>query len=218
MGAAQAARRGLLPGARHRRAAARRRTRYVTVRFGNVLGSTGSVVPLFQRQIAAGGPVTVTHPDMMRYLHDDARSGRAGAAGVRARQRGRRARGKIFVLDMGEPVRIIDLARQMIRLSGLRPGKRHRDRVHRPAARREALRGDLPRRRAAAADRARRGFCWRRRAPPRRRRSAARWTRSPRPAVRAIRPRSRRRSGASSRNIASPRPRPDGALARRASG
>ena len=97
------------------------RTRFITVRFGNVLGSSGSVVPLFQRQLSAGGPLTVTHPEIKRYfmtvreavglvLH-------ASAYGVHEPDQ----RGRIFVLDMGEPIRIVDIARQVIRLSGLRP-------------------------------------------------------------------------------------------------
>jgi O-antigen biosynthesis protein WbqV len=104
------------------------RTRVVTVRFGNVLGSTGSVVPLFARQLAAGGPLTVTHPDVSRFfmtvreavelvLEASATASRADGDGAVNGD----ARGKIFVLDMGEPVKIVDLARQMIRLAGLRP-------------------------------------------------------------------------------------------------
>lgn len=101
---------------------------YVTTRFGNVLGSTGSVVPLFQRQLARGGPLTVTHPEMTRYFMTvreavelvlQAAALKTGSvAGTEAT-----ARGGITVLDMGEPVKIVELARQMIRLAGLEPEK-----------------------------------------------------------------------------------------------
>jgi O-antigen biosynthesis protein WbqV len=97
--------------------------RFMTVRFGNVLGSSGSLIPLFQRQLSRRAPLTVTHPDIRRYFMTVFEAVQLILQSTACALEGDVRRGRICVLDMGEPIRIIDIAKRMIRLSGLEPDR-----------------------------------------------------------------------------------------------
>ena len=98
-------------------------TRFIVVRFGNVLGSSGSVVPLFRKQLAAGGPLTVTHPEITRYFMTVREASQLVLQAAAHSLEGGEARGKVLVLDMGKPVKVYEMACHMVRLAGLEPGK-----------------------------------------------------------------------------------------------
>jgi FlaA1/EpsC-like NDP-sugar epimerase len=119
----QALDRGALDAASGARPAGRKPTRFIAVRFGNVLASNGSVVPKFKAQIEAGGPVTVTHPEMVRYFMTIREACDLVVTAASHALAPQRSDVSVYVLNMGQPVRIVDLAERMIRLSGLEPGK-----------------------------------------------------------------------------------------------
>ena len=132
------------------------RMRLISVRFGNVLASNGSVVPKFKAQIEAGGPVTVTHPDMVRYFMTIREACDLVMTAATHALAPVRPDVSVYVLNMGQPIKIVELAERMIRLSGLQPGHRHRDRLHRHAAGRAAERNPVRQRGADHRDRSRR--------------------------------------------------------------
>ena len=134
--------------------------RFVTVRFGNVLGSSGSLIPLFKRQLARGGPLTVTHPEMKRFFMTIREAVELTLQASAYALEKKLGSGEIFVLDMGEPIKIIDIARRMIRLAGFTPDQDIKIEIigRRPGRKavRGAVRRDRKARRAARSRRVRR--------------------------------------------------------------